>query len=110
MAEEKATQTGMGPGGPAGTREVRVRLSEETARGAYSNAVGVTHSDHEFVLDFALVVGSSGSVVSRVVLSPAQAKRLAVTLQDHVGRFEHAHGSLDASSGPAFQIGFQPSE
>lgn len=111
MAEERRVDGGGGPGGPAaGPREVRVRLSEEVARGVYANGAMVTHSNEEFVLDFGLIVGASGSIVSRVILSPAQAKRLAVVLQDHVGRFEHAHGAVEPSSGPALQIGFQPSE
>lgn len=111
MAEERRVDGRGGAGGSTvGPREVRVRLSDDIARGVYANGAMVTHSNEEFVLDFGLIVGASGSIVSRVILSPAQAKRLAVVLQDHVGRFEHAHGAVEPSSGPALQIGFQPSE
>lgn len=109
MAEERG---GRGPAGAAagGRREIKVRLSDEVAKGVYANGVMVTHSREEFVLDFGMVVGSGGTVVSRVVMSPVQAKRLAVALAEHLGRFEHAHGALDPAAGPAIRIGFQPPE
>lgn len=110
MAEQRGGR-GPGAGGPpGGAREIKVRLSDEIARGVYANGVMVTHSREEFVLDFGMVVGAAGSIVSRVVMTPTQAKRLAVALADHLGRYEHAHGELDPAAGPAIRIGFQPPE
>ncbi len=110
MAEEKVERGGA-PRGPSGAaREIKVRLSDDIARGVYANGVMITHSRDEFVLDFGMVVGSAGTIVSRVIMGPTQAKRLAVALADHLARFEHAHGALDPASGPAIRIGFQPPE
>jgi hypothetical protein len=110
MAEEQVERGGA-PRGPSGAaREIKVRLSDDIARGVYANGVMITHSRDEFVLDFGMVVGSAGTIVSRVIMGPTQAKRLAVALADHLARFEKAHGNLDPAAGPAIRIGFQPSE
>ncbi len=110
MAEERAGR-GSRPGGPpAGAREIKVRLADDIAKGVYANGVMVNHTKEEFVLDFGMVVGAAGIVVSRVVMSPVQAKRLVVALTDHLGRFEHAHGALDPAAGPSIRVGFQPSD
>jgi len=90
-------------------REVKMRLPEAIAPGAYANAMLVQHSKQEFVLDFACVVGGSGQVVARVITSPEHLKRMVTGLQNALERYERSFGSLQAEAQPEFKIGFQPS-
>ena len=51
-----------------------------SSRGVYANVVNAIVAQEEVVLDFILSVGPEASLVSRVVLSPAHAKRLGELL------------------------------
>ncbi len=91
------------------TKEVKLRLPEQVASGVYANAMLVQHTREEFVLDFSMVVGGTGTVVSRVVLSPAHAKRVAAALDENLRRYEAAYGSIKGGDGqPPLILGFQP--
>lgn len=91
------------------TTEIKVRLPEQMAAGVYANSMMVQHTGDEFVMDFAMVVGGTGSVVSRVVTSPAHAKRIAAALQDNLKKFEATHGPIKGSGAqPSLRVGFQP--
>ena len=106
---------GPGPGGsgadPAGrqTRQIKVRMSEAVGGGAYANSMMVQHTREEFILDFAMIVGEAGTVVSRVVVSPGHVKRIVKALQENLAKYEGSHGRVDTSPEAPFQIGFQPS-
>ena len=91
------------------TTEIKVRLSEQMAAGVYANSMMVQHTGDEFVMDFAMVVGGAGSVVSRVVTSPAHVKRIAAALQDNLKKYEATHGPIKGSGAqPPLRVGFQP--
>jgi hypothetical protein len=79
--------------------------------GVYSNFVIITHSNSEFVLDFARMLpgAQKAKVFSRIIMTPQHAKALLATLDQNVKRFEAEHGEIkltpnDLSRGP---IGFQ---
>lgn len=104
-----------GPGGPGGrgngkrTTEIKVRLPEQMAPGVYANGMMVQHTGDEFVMDFTMVVGVTGTVVSRVVTSPAHVKRIAAALQENLNKYEAAHGPIKGSdTHPSPRVGFQP--
>ncbi|GAB4245247.1 MAG: hypothetical protein Kow00122_01880 [Thermoleophilia bacterium] len=108
MSEGRGAR-GKEPGGPGAAREIKVRLTDEVARGVYANSMMVQHTREEVVMDFALVVGSGGSVVARVISSPAHAKRILAALQDNLAKYEAAYGRIQPTSEPATRVGFQPS-
>lgn len=62
----------------------------------YSNLVIISHSASEFVLDFATVLPgiSKAKVKSRVILAPEHAKRLLLSLQENVARYEATMGKI----------------
>ena len=72
------------------TSEIQVELSEEMAQGTYANLAIISHSSSEFILDFIRVVPGApkAQVKSRVILTPDNAKRLLLALQDNLAKVE----------------------
>ena len=72
------------------TNEIQVELSDEIAQGIYSNLAVIAHSSSEFIIDFINVVPGSpkAKVKSRIILTPDNAKRLLLALQDNINKFE----------------------
>ncbi|MCJ7797243.1 MAG: DUF3467 domain-containing protein [Thermoleophilia bacterium] len=105
---------GTGPGGPGAgsdgrqTRQIKVRLPEAVGAGVYANSMMVQHTREEFILDFAMIVGDAGTVVTRVVTSPGHVKRIVKALQENLAKYEGSHGRVDTAPEAPFQIGFQP--
>lgn len=77
-------------------KNVKINVDAETAKGIYSNLALITHSDQEFVLDFAQnLPGMSGpSVASRIIFTPDHAKRLLAALEDNIAKYEQRFGPI----------------
>jgi len=80
------------PQGPS----LSIELSEEVAEGVYSNLVMIAHSPEEFILDFIRVMPGvpKARVKSRIVVTPAHAKRLLAALAENIQRYETQHGDI----------------
>lgn len=74
-----------------------LELDENTAQGVYSNLVVISHSTSEFVLDFAALMPGmpKAKVRSRIVISPEHTKRLLMTLQDNIAKYESNVGHIE---------------
>lgn len=70
--------------------EIQVELSDEMAQGTYANLAIISHSSSEFILDFIRIVPGvpKAKVKSRVILTPANAKRLLYALRDNIDKFD----------------------
>jgi hypothetical protein len=95
-------------------RTVNIEIGDKEWEGVYSNFVIITHSNSEFVLDFARMLPGSqkAKVFSRILMTPQHAKALLGTLENNIKKFEADHGQIkiapgDPSKGP---IGFQTSD
>ena len=88
MADEKKPSQGL-----------QFQINESTAQGLYANLAIVSNMDSEFILDFAFVQPGQNPVKvhSRIIMSPKQAKRLAVTLSNGIVQYEEKHGTIDIS-------------
>jgi len=77
-------------------QKIDIHLTEEIAQGVYSNLAIITHSHAEFILDFvALMPGiPKGTVRSRIILTPQNAKNLLFALQDNMQKFEAKNGKI----------------
>lgn len=75
---------------------IEVNIDEQTAQGMYSNLVISNYSQEEFVMDFLFLQPQSnkGKVRSRMVMTPANAKRLATSLDTLVRDYESKFGPL----------------
>ena len=88
--------------------QLNIELSEEVAEGIFSNLAIITHSNTEFILDFIRVMPGipKAKVKSRIILTPAHAKRLAEALEDNIIKFESANGKIKVQEDQSFPMGF----
>ena len=75
---------------------IDLELDEITAQGHYSNLAIISHSATEFVVDFAAMLPGvpKAKVKSRIILTPEHAKRLLMSLQDNITRYESNMGQI----------------
>ena len=76
---------------------IDIQLSDDVAQGNYSNLVIISHSTSEFILDFAAVLPGvkQAPVKSRIILTPEHAKRLLMSLQENIVRYESTMGKIE---------------
>ena len=76
--------------------QLQIELKEDVAKGLYSNLAIINHSQSEFIVDFASVLPGlpNAQVVSRIVLTPENAKRLLFALQGNVMQYEANFGAI----------------
>ncbi len=88
-------------------KKIDIKVDEHTALGQYSNLAAIRHTKEEFLFDFAFVFpdGPVGKLVSRVILSPAHAKRFMEALEANVRRYEDNHGPIIPADIPP-SVGF----
>lgn len=86
---------------------LQVNLKPEVASGVHANIVLINHSQSEFVVDFAQTLPGlpKPDVVSRVILSPDNAKRLLAALEENVRTYEREHGTIGADSSASRVLG-----
>ena len=77
-------------------KEISLEIRPEVAKGTYSNLAIITHSHSEFIIDFAAVLPGvqKARVKSRIILTPEHAKRLLMSLQENIVRYESVHGQI----------------
>lgn len=79
---------------------IQITISPEVADGIYSNLSVIVHSSSEFIIDFASFMPQQpvAKVHSRVIMTPENAKRLLLALNDNVRKFESAYGNIDINN------------
>lgn len=90
-------------------QQIDIELDEEIADGVYSNLAIITHSHSEFIIDFIRMMPGvpKAKVKSRIILTPAHAKRLLMALSDNIDKFEDSFGTVTVDDGfPGFPMNF----
>lgn len=79
--------------------KLEFELTPEVSQGQYSNLAVIAHSSSEFVLDFASLLPGmpKAKVKSRIITTPEHAKKLMLSLQENIARYERTFGSIDTS-------------
>ena len=105
MAEEQ-DQAGQGA---AGNQQVQVLVDERDLKTIYANAYRIHTAEQEAVIDFGFNMPNPNAqggqqqvllkVTDRVVISYVTAKRLALSLQQLVKRFEQQFGEIPVQPG-----------
>ncbi len=87
-------------------KQINIELGEEVSEGIYANLAIITHSNTEFVVDFARMMPGvpKAKVKSRIVLTPQHAKRLMNALRDNINKFESVHGPIKDIKGPGLPM------
>ena len=107
MAEE--TEAG-GQAAAAGQQQVQVLVDERDMKTLYANAYRIHTAEQEAVIDFGFNMPNPNAqagqqqqvllkVTDRVVISYVTAKRLALSLQQLVKRFEQQFGEIPVMPG-----------
>ena len=78
------------------TSNSKTASSEASPSRAAATAI-ISHSTSEFVLDFAAVLPGvpKAKVKSRIILAPEHAKRLLLSLQENIARYEANVGRIN---------------
>lgn len=78
-------------------QKLQIDLNPEVAQGIYSNLAIISHSHAEFIIDLISNLPGTGKaqVVSRNIMAPEHAKRLALALQENIMRYEQEFGQID---------------
>ncbi len=81
--------------------QLNIVLSEDVAKGSYSNLAIIQHSSSEFVMDFLSVLPGmpKAQVQNRVIMAPEHAKRLMKALQDNIQKYEMQFGKIKNTDG-----------
>jgi hypothetical protein len=81
----------------AKANELNVEITEDIAEGIYSNLAIISHSNAEFIFDFIRILPgiAKARVKTRVVMTPQHAKRLLLTMQDNLQKYESTFGTID---------------
>ena len=81
-------------------QKLNINITPEKATGVFANLTLIAHTPTEFVLDFAQIMPGlqQANVVSRVVVTPDQAKKILGALQNNIAQFEKIFGTI--SGGP----------
>ena len=79
-------------------QQLQVEIDDATARGAYTNLALISHSETEFILDFLFLQPQTAKakVASRVISSPAHAKRFLWALKENLAKYEETFGVIAA--------------
>ena len=78
---------------------IEINLPEQVAEGHYSNLAIISHSPSEFIIDFATALPGlqKAKVKSRIVTTPEHAKKLMLSLQENIARYERTFGQINLS-------------
>ena len=73
---------------------VSARISDEVSVGVFSNGVMILSGMHESVLDFAMRMGETQRIVTRVILPNPVARQFGTVLQENMRHYESNFGSM----------------
>lgn len=76
--------------------QLQIQLRPEMADGKYSNLAMIGHGPNEFLMDFIFAAPGmpQAPVVSRIIMSPENAKQLLNALADNVRKYEANFGEI----------------
>lgn len=77
--------------------KLEIQMNDDVASGQYINMAVVNHNDSEFVIDCIYIQPQApkAKVQSRLITSPRYAKRLMMTLQNNIDKYEKKHGAIE---------------
>lgn len=76
--------------------QLQIQLRPELADGKYTNLAMIGHGPNEFMIDFIFAAPGmpQAPVVSRVIMTPENAKQLLFALTDNIKKYEAQFGEI----------------
>jgi len=93
-------------------QQINIKMDDKVLKGVYANAMGISHSKEEFVLDFLNIYPwqRAGVVNSRVITSPGHMKRIYKAMEENIKKYEEKFGKIEEAKSPTdSEIGFKTS-
>jgi hypothetical protein len=89
-------------------KQIQIKISDEVLKGNYANAMQISHTKEEFLLDFMNLYPQNGAgiVNSRVIMSPGHLKRAISAMQENLSKYEEQFGKIEEATSPE-GIGFK---
>jgi len=83
-------------------KQIQLELKPEVAKGSYSNLAIISHSQSEFIIDFATVLPglAKPEISNRIIMTPEHCKRLLNALADNINKFENQFGKIGMNGEP----------
>ena len=77
-------------------QQIQIEVPAEEMKGRYSNMAFIAHSPNDFFIDMLLLSPGTNKarVLSRVVMTPENAKKLLIALQQNIQKYEMAYGEI----------------
>ncbi|MCK4804160.1 MAG: DUF3467 domain-containing protein [Spirochaetes bacterium] len=85
---------------PNGKQEIKVKLQDQLIGGVYTNALQITHTKEEFILDFLMISPPTGVVNARIITSPGHMKRIISAMGENVKKYEGKFGKIRQADEP----------
>ncbi len=82
-------------------KKLNINIAPDKAVGAFANLALIAHTPTEFVLDFAQIMPGlqQANVISRIVVTPDQAKKILGALQNNIAQYEQKFGVINPVGG-----------
>lgn len=76
--------------------QLQIQLRPEIADGKYSNLAMIGHTPNDFLIDFIFAAPGmpQAPVVSRIIMTPENAKKLMLALGDNIKKYETQFGEI----------------
>ena len=83
-------------------KQLNINIAPDKAQGVFANLALIAHTPTEFVLDFAQIMPGiqQANVVSRVIVTPDQVKKILMALQNNISQYEQKFGTIQPVGGP----------
>ncbi len=86
--------------------QIQIKATDDKLKGEYSNVMQIMHTKEEFVMDFLNVFPPTGTLNSRIIVSPGHFKRMVKAMDENLKKYETSHGAISESEAPQ-SIGFK---
>ena len=82
-------------------QKLNINIAPDKAQGVFANLALIAHTPTEFVMDFAQIMPGiqQANVVSRIVITPDQAKKILLALQNNIAQYEKKFGKIEPIGG-----------
>lgn len=92
---------------PENKNQLQIQLAPDMAAGKYTNLAMIGHTPNDFLIDFIFAAPGmpQAPVVSRVIMTPENAKQLLFALTDNVKKYEAQFGEIKPRGNSSNVIG-----